>query len=78
MLIDCVMPCMARAIGLALDDSLAFIPQQAEPPQSLGYREVLSPRPKRQQMEEAMALLQEPAQPDWEERSTHALQLQLW
>ncbi|HEU5374136.1 MAG TPA: DNA cytosine methyltransferase [Ktedonobacteraceae bacterium] len=78
MAVDSVMPFMARAIGLALDDYLAFIPQLAEPPQSLGYREVLSPRQKRQQMEEAMAILQEPAQPDWEESSKHALQLQLW
>jgi DNA (cytosine-5)-methyltransferase 1 len=78
MIVDSVMCFMARAIGLALDDYLAFIPHLADPPQSLGHREVLSPRQKRHQMEEAMAILQETAQDGWGEVPKNALQLQLW
>lgn len=59
MVIDSVMPLMARAIGLAATDYFAAISHLAEPPRSLGYREVLSLRERRQQVEEALHIVQE-------------------
>ena len=78
MVIDSVMPLMARAIGLALHDYFAAIDELAEQPQSLGYREVLSARQKREQMEEALAVLREPAQGYWEHWPHDAQQMALW
>jgi DNA (cytosine-5)-methyltransferase 1 len=78
MVIDSVMPLMARAIGLAINDYLDAVPALAEPPKTLGYHEVLSPRCKRQQMEDALAILREPDQVDWKNWPKDAQQLQLW
>ncbi len=78
MVVDSVMPFMAQTIGLAVNDYFAAIPCFAEPPCSLGYREVLSPRSKRQQMEEALAIVHEPDQVDWENWPRGAQQMQLW
>jgi hypothetical protein len=78
MVIDSVMPLMARAIGLALNDYLAALTALAEPPRSLGYREVLSPRQKRQQMEDALAILRQPDQSDWKTWPKDVHQPHLW
>lgn len=76
--IDSVMPHMARAIGLAINDYLAALTALAEPPRSLGYREVLSPNRKRQQMEESLTILREPNQVDWQNWPKNAQQMPLW
>jgi DNA (cytosine-5)-methyltransferase 1 len=78
MVVDSVMPLMARAIGLAVNDHFAAIPHLVDPPSSLGYREVLSPRQRRQQMEEALTILHEPDQVDWQNWPKHAQQMPLW
>jgi DNA (cytosine-5)-methyltransferase 1 len=76
MVVDSVMPLMARAIGLAVNDYLATLSTLAEPPTSLGYREIHAPRQKRHQIEEALALVREPV--DWEHWPKDAKQLALW
>ncbi|MEO7019740.1 MAG: hypothetical protein ABI234_06280 [Ktedonobacteraceae bacterium] len=63
---------------MAVNDYFASIPQLADPPRSLGYCEVLPHHRKRQQMEEAMSLLREPAKGDWENWPKDAQQMQLW
>jgi DNA (cytosine-5)-methyltransferase 1 len=78
MVIDSVMPPMAHAIGLALDAYFEAIPALAEVPRSLGYREMLSPHQKRQQIEEALALVREPELGDWTGWAREAQQMPLW
>ena len=76
MVIDSVMPLMARAIGLAVTDYSAAISHLAEPPRSLGYREVLSLHGRRQQVEEALRIVQERSKQQPWPKDTQ--QLALW
>jgi hypothetical protein len=76
MVVDSVMPLIARAIGLAVNDYLATLSALAEPPTSLGYREIHAPWQKRHQIEEALTLVREPV--DWEHWPKDAKQLALW
>ena len=78
MVVDSVMPLMARAIGLAINDYLASIPALADRPSSLGYRELISPQRKRQQMEEALTILREPTQGDWSSWPREVKKVSLW
>lgn len=78
MVVDCVMPLMAQAIGAAVNNYFAAIPELAEVPGSLGYREVRSDRQKAAEIAEALTIACSPEPADWKEFPSNAAQLGLW
>ena len=60
MVVDSVMPLMAYALGRATRAYFEAIPRLADVPQPLGHREIPSARG-RQQLEEALEIMHEPA-----------------
>jgi len=60
MIVDSVMPPVARAIGLAANDYFHAIARLADVPHAQGYREVVSSRRRQEEREEALSIVQEP------------------
>ncbi|SRR5579875_8489 len=60
MVVDSVMPPVARAIGLAANDYFQAIDRLADVPHALGYREVPSAHRQQAEVDEALSIVQEP------------------
>jgi C-5 cytosine-specific DNA methylase len=78
MVVDCVMPSMAQAIGTAVNDYFAAISQLAETPRSLGHREVQSARQREMEMAEALTIDREPEGVDVQNWPSDVQQAGLW
>jgi DNA (cytosine-5)-methyltransferase 1 len=75
MVIDSVMPPVARALGLAANDYFRAIPYLAEIPRALGYREVSSAR-RQEEITEAIRIVQRSKPEPVDPHTTR--QLALW
>jgi DNA (cytosine-5)-methyltransferase 1 len=74
MVVDSVMPPVARAVGLAANDYFQAIDRLADVPEPQGYREVPSPRRRQAEMDEALAIVQEQEQEKLEPLHPHLIQ----